>query len=173
MHLQEFISDLAVEEDGTMLILLSRKTGEEYSLTRCTRTGEPLEKIETTDFPPEFSGDFSPCSITSREGRIYLVDKEGMKAVVTDDKGRFLEGYYITADGQAENGPSSCIESFNLDTNGSLSFTLSCSRQSQAVVIPMGGKENPTVDHTRPSVSTITYCVISIVGLIVSWKMIL
>ncbi|SNB47134.1 hypothetical protein [Geobacter sp. DSM 9736] len=142
MFAKEFSSDLAFEADGTMLVLLSSKNEcAGYSLTRCSRRGDPMERLEIKDSPPEFE-EFHPDSLTCGHGQIYLIDRAGMKAVVTDAKGGFKAGYFITADKKGSS-EKSAVESFLIDDDGNISFNLSCN--SEPVVISFKEDEPSTV----------------------------
>jgi len=159
--------DLALEETGTMLVLAGRGPGSPgYTLTRCTKYGDPLEALNVMDAPAEFD-DFTPDSMMCANRRIYLVDRRGMKAVVIESDGRFSAGYFITADGPGDLHESS-IESFRIDDAGALSFTLSC--KSEPFVVTIGGEDDrPTFNcYGNRGADRLTLGVITFIGLFVS-----
>lgn len=159
--------DLALEETGTMLVLAGKGQGSPgYTLTRCTKYGDPLEVLSITDAPAEFD-DFTPDSMVCANRRIYLVDRRGMKAVVTESDGRFNAGYFITADGPGDLQESS-IESFCIDDSAALSFTLSC--KSEPLIVTIGGEDDrPTFNCSgNRGADRLTLGVITFIGLFVS-----
>lgn len=161
-----YSSDLAVEDTGTMLVLSSLTTESSgYSLTRCSKLGEPIEKVSITGTPSEFD-DFTPDSLMCANNQIYLVDRKGMKAIIADPDGEFQAGYFITADGPEELCSSS-IDSFRVDDMGILSFTLSCG--SEPVVVTVGGDNRPTSSCScNGDTKCLTLGVITFIGLFVS-----
>jgi hypothetical protein len=121
------ITHLAVDKDGNIL-LLSYKweiKGTSYSIIRCNYRGEVISRFEPHNLPSDFSG-FLPIRIIYREDRLYLVDKNQMKVVVTDMSGAYLDGYDLAAllrldeKKRANTG----IVGFNLDREGNIFFTI-------------------------------------------------
>lgn len=119
-----YVSDLAVDEQGDMLILSVK--GAMHTLARGNYRGEPKGAIEFKDFPPAFTDGFSPRTLAYRAGHIYLVDKERMKVAVTDGEGKFETGYdfapllKVDEKKRLETG----IVGFNIDPQGNLLFTV-------------------------------------------------
>lgn len=119
-----YVSDLAVDEQGDMLILSVK--GETHNLVRGNFRGEPKKTIELSGFPPAYSDGFSPRTMAYRAGHIYLVDKSRMKVAVTDGEGRFEAGYdlapllKIDEKKRREND----IVGFSVDPRGNMFFTV-------------------------------------------------
>lgn len=118
------------------IYLLSR-FNDAYTVTRCNFRGEPLAKLFPQGLPPEFTTGFFPDSLLSREGKLYLVDRNAMKVAVTDLNGRFVTGYDFAAIlGLNEKARrDSGIVGFNLDSQGNFLFTIPV-RFSAYVVSP-------------------------------------
>ncbi len=107
------------------IYLLSRG-GHGYTVTRCNFRGEPQAQLAFRNLPPEFTVDFLPDTIQSREGRLYLVDRNFMKVAVTEPDGTFVTGYNLAAilgltDKKRED---SGIVGFTVDRQGNLLFTI-------------------------------------------------
>ncbi|HZV83049.1 MAG TPA: hypothetical protein VFF53_12860 [Geobacteraceae bacterium] len=119
-----YASDLAVDEQGDMLVLTVK--GGTHALSRANYRGEPKGDIELKDFPPAYSDAFSPRTLAYRAGHIYLVDKGRMKVAVTDGTGRFETGYdlapllKIDEKKRLETG----IVGFSVDPQGNMLFTV-------------------------------------------------
>jgi hypothetical protein len=121
------ITHLAVDKDGNILLLSYKYDvkGTSYSIIRCNFRGEVVSKFEPHDLPSDFSG-FSPNRIIHREGRLYLVDKNQMKVVVTDMSGAYLDGYDLARLlGLDEKKRSNTgIVGFSVDKEGNILFTI-------------------------------------------------
>jgi len=121
------ITHLAVDRDGNILLLSYKwePTGTTYSIIRCNFRGEVVSRFEPQNLPSDFST-FRPNRIVYREGRLYLVDKNQMKVVVTDVNGGYLDGYDLAAllgfneRKRAETG----IAGFTVDRDGNILFTI-------------------------------------------------
>ena len=158
-------SDLAIEDGGTLLVLASRtEQPAGFSLIRCSKYGEPLEHLALTGIPSEFDC-FVPDSMQCGDGKIHLVDRNSMKAVVADRNGRFQAGYFITAEG-SDDTVETHIERFLVNDDGTLAFTLSSA--SEPVVITVGKRSRPFLDcaHRRPG--GLTLGVVAVIGVFVS-----
>lgn len=130
------IAAVTATANGDIYLLSRANTA--YTVTRCNFRGEPLAKLVPRDLPPEFTAaDFAPDSLLSREGKLYLVDRNAMKVAVTDLNGRFVTGYDFAAilglDEKARR--DSGIVGFNLDSQGNFLFTIPV-RFSAYVVSP-------------------------------------
>ena len=118
------ITAVAVAAGGD-IYLLSRGN-DSYSITRSNFRGEPLAKLAPSNLPPEFVTDFLPDTILSREGRLYLVDRNSMKVAVTDLSGQFVTGYDLASilGLDEKKRQDSGIVGFNLDRQGNFLFTI-------------------------------------------------
>jgi hypothetical protein len=124
------MTHLAVDKDGNILLLSYNHDvrGTSYSIIRCNFRGEFVSKFEPHDLPSDFSG-FSPSRIIYRdykEGRLYLVDKNLMKVVVTDMSGAYLDGYDLAAllGFDEKKRRDTGIVGFNVDKEGNILFTI-------------------------------------------------
>ena len=119
-----YVSDLAVNEQGDMLILSVK--GAMHALARGNYRGEPKGVIALKDFPPAYTEGFSPRTLAYRAGHIYLVDKERMKVAVTDGEGRFETGYDLAPLLKVEEKKrlETGIVGFSVDPQGNLLFTV-------------------------------------------------
>jgi hypothetical protein len=121
------IIHLAVDQDGNILLLSYKwePKGPTYSIIRCNFRGEVISRFEPHNLPSDFST-FRPNRIIYREDRLYLVDKNQMKVVVTDVNGSYLDGYDLAAllgfseRKRAETG----IAGFTVDRDGNILFTI-------------------------------------------------
>ena len=122
-----YIYDIAVEEDGNLLVLSYRPagTGLKSSILRCNYRGEEISEIEIKNLPSGFS-EFSPTQISYREGHLYMIDKNQMKVLVTDKNGLFENGYDLASiigldeKKRADTG----IVGFSIDREGNMFFTI-------------------------------------------------
>ena len=117
------VNDIAVRDDGDILALSIGIRG--ASIILCNFRGEPLTKLELKNLPHDFLS-FSPKRITYREGRIYLLDPNSMRIVVTDENGIFEKGYDVFAilKIKDKNRGDTMIDGFSLDPEGNMLFTI-------------------------------------------------
>jgi len=121
--------DLAIDREGNIFLLSWRsekgKSKNEYEIIKCNFRGEVISRIGLEKLPPEFSG-ISPNRIIHRDGRFYLVDKNGMRVAVIGIDGDFVKGYDIASllqfneKKRAETG----IAGFSVDKEGNILFTI-------------------------------------------------
>lgn len=111
-------SDLVMEQNGNLLVLVSGDGESDFTLTRCSASGTPLEAIQVRNLPREFRTNFSPSSLYIEAGVIGLVDQERGKVAIIDAHGQFrqLSGdrIHCTGNGQRQ----------GVSRSGSLSSTL-------------------------------------------------
>lgn len=122
------IGDVAVEQDGNILVLssgVSATGGNVFSVLRCNFRGEPKETVEIKGLPQEFS-QLRPNRLVYRKGNIYLADFMERKIVVMDSSGAFVDGYDIGALLAKEEKPGSenNMVGFNVDRDGNMLFTV-------------------------------------------------
>jgi DNA-binding beta-propeller fold protein YncE len=122
------IIDVAVEQDGNILVLSSRRDalgGNAISVLRCNYRGELKETVELKGLPHEFS-QLRPNRLVYRNGNIYLADFQSRKIVVMDSSGTFVDGYDVGALLVKEDKPDSKNEmvGFNVDRDGNMLFTV-------------------------------------------------
>ena len=117
------ILDVAVKKNGEILVLSSVQSRE--SLLVCDYRGMPLRRFSLADAPPEYS-DPTPYDILIQEDRLYLVDDESLRIVVSDTQGRFLQGYDIAALLQIADNRRivTPIDGFSVDESGRMLFSI-------------------------------------------------
>ncbi len=117
------IVDLAVDKDGDILTLIY--TGSEYFLRRCNYRGDPREVIKLSGLPDDFSS-FTPNRMVYQAGLLYLADTNSMRVALTDEQGRFLNGYDIVAilSLSEDERTSSGMAGFSVDREGNMLFTI-------------------------------------------------
>ena len=118
------ISDVAVEEDGHIL-LLTYGMGQKFSIVRSDFRGKPISTVKVQDLPSEFAS-LSPNRIYYRSGLFYLADFPSRKVVVTDSEGHFKNGYDLSALIKDEDkaGPQWDMGGFCIDSQGNILFTI-------------------------------------------------
>lgn len=118
----ERLMDLAVNKQGDMLALVYK--GNEYRIQRCDYRGEPKQSSPVSGLPDEFKP-FLPNKIVHREGRLYLVDSNAMRIVVTDEQGVFIKGYDIPSLLGLGKDERDCeLGGFSVDREGYMLFTI-------------------------------------------------
>jgi len=123
------VYDLAVDEKGDILLLsydFSRPAeGPKFWITRCNYRGEPKETITVAGLPKEYSR-FYPNTLFYRNGRLLLVGKNGMQAIVTDKQGIYQKGYDFAQilEIPEKDRPDTEIFGFGLDRSGNMLFTV-------------------------------------------------
>jgi hypothetical protein len=130
------VISVAAMEDGDLLLLTMR--GDELSVMRSNFRGEPLGKVELTGVPAEIARDFRPNSIAYAAGKAFLLDKRGMRLVVTDLSGAHVASYDLSdmivaaeqlegeqrRDEAAVTRDSTGIRGFSVDGSGNVLFTV-------------------------------------------------
>jgi DNA-binding beta-propeller fold protein YncE len=117
------IEDVAVTAAGDILVL--SRTNSRQTIRVCNFRGEPAADLQLAGLPPAFS-DLSPRRMIHRHDRLYLMDPIELKIVVTDDQGRFMNGYDVAdlaAIEPAKRGISE-IDGFSVDDQGDMLFTI-------------------------------------------------
>ncbi len=118
------IAGIALGGNGD-IFLLSRANGAS-TVIRSNFRGEPQEKLSLKELPPAYATDFVPDAIFGRDDKLYLVDRNFMKVVVTDLTGKFVTGYDLAAlvGYDEKKRQDSGIVGFNVDRQGNLLFTI-------------------------------------------------
>jgi DNA-binding beta-propeller fold protein YncE len=119
------ITDVAVEKDGTILVLAYR--GYSFSILRCNFRGELKSALKLTGLPQEFS-ELRPNRLVYWNGDIYLADLQARKIVVIDSSGAFIDGYDVGAilkeKEEEKPGTENDLVGFNVDLHGNMLFTV-------------------------------------------------
>lgn len=133
--------DLAVEDDGGILLLSSRDPAiSSFTITRCNFRGERVGTLVPQGIPVALTTNFHPSFICSRNGRIYIADKEAMKVLIMDAAGQYLDGIdmaSILGLGEKEKRDSGLV-GLSVDKDGNLLFTVPVN--FQAYVLSPAGK---------------------------------
>jgi hypothetical protein len=119
------IIDVAVKDDGSILVLVQSKTSLKPLILVCNFKGEPLSKLNLQNFPSDFS-EFTPSRMVYRHGQLYLLDKRALLVAVTDPAGVFKNGYNIGAliNIEEKKRAASEISGFSIDREGNILFTV-------------------------------------------------
>lgn len=119
------VSDLALLEDGDLLLLCYPQSGSEATLFRCDYRGEPQEEIALTGLPPAL-GRFLPGRMVLRKGRLYLADMDDMRVAVFDLRGKYQEHFDLAKylDLRKDGPVNAGLGGFDVDQDGSMLFTV-------------------------------------------------
>jgi hypothetical protein len=117
------ILDVAVEEDGNILLLTYRD--DRSAIIRSNYRGEPRQELELKDVPAEFA-DMRSNRIIWQEGAIYLASEAQMRIMIVAADGRFVKGFdLIKIMGLEEkNRADAGFSGFSLDRQGNMLFTI-------------------------------------------------
>jgi len=141
--------DVTEEEDGNLLVL-SYNAGK-YSVIRADFRGDPISKVEVKGLPAGLTAGFYPNNVIYDAGRIYLVDKNSMKVLVTDKDGAFEKmddlGKLLGFDEKKRSETG--MAGFSMDDDGNMLFTIP-SIFSAFVVSPDGKVKSFGVRGSSP-----------------------
>ena len=119
------IRDLAVEQDGSILLLSYNDMGDRFEVIRCNFQGDPKAKIALTGLPPSFKA-FQPNHLAYREGQIYLADNGNLQVVIMDVKGNVKHSLdlFTLLELEENHRNNTLMDGFSVDKDGSVVFTL-------------------------------------------------
>lgn len=85
-------SDLAIDRNGDILVLVTTDEEPFFILTRCTSRGELPVVVEIADLlkGTEGGASFKPAAICCQDGLVFLMDNETSSFVAIDDAGHCL-----------------------------------------------------------------------------------
>ena len=114
------IIDAVVDKEGNILALVANVT--KNPLIRCNYRGDLMGTLELKNIP----AGFSPDSMAYNDGHIYLVNKNTLQVVVTDDQGSFERSIdlFDTAGGNSKHKLDYEMGGFSVDREGNIFFTL-------------------------------------------------
>jgi len=126
------ISDVAVKNDGNILVLSQKNM--QTAIFMCNYRGELLSDVKVQNLSPDFA-EFTPDTMFFRHGRLYLLNSQTMKIVVTDSEGYFENGYDIDAiikstlveaddKKKYKKNQEKEIGGFSVDVQGNMLFTI-------------------------------------------------
>jgi hypothetical protein len=110
-------------EDGNIIIL--SQTISKNSLYMCNFRGEVISELALKNLPSGFEG-FSPGSMFYQHQKLYLLDSNAMRLLVTDPNGVSLIGYDLAAltEVDEKKRSSTAIGGFSVDRQGNILFTI-------------------------------------------------
>lgn len=103
-------SDIAIDQNGDILVLVTTDEEPFFILTRCNYRGELPVTVEVAELPKvsDAGSSFKPLALRCRDGLVFLQDKE-MNCVVIDASGHcvgIIRSFDEWSNVQAANGPS-------------------------------------------------------------------
>jgi DNA-binding beta-propeller fold protein YncE len=112
-----------VREDGNILVL--SQTISKNALYMCNFRGEVVSELALKNLPSGFEG-FSPGSMFYQHQKLYLLESNAMRLLVTDANGVSLIGYDLAALTEIEEKKrsSTAIGGFSVDRQGNILFTI-------------------------------------------------
>ena len=113
----------AVKKDGNILIL--NQTISQNSIYLCNFRGEVISGFKLQGLPAGFEG-FSPSSMVYRHEKLYLLDNNAMRLLVTDPNGVSLTGYDLASQTEIDEKKrgQTAIGGFSVDHQGNILFTI-------------------------------------------------
>jgi hypothetical protein len=119
------IVDLAVDLDGSMLILSYNESGDSYEIIRCNYRGDPKERLMITGLPSAFDA-FRPNHLNYEGGQIYLADGNKLLVAIIDTNGTVRRTFDLKKNLELEekDKENSMIDGFSVDRDGSMLFTM-------------------------------------------------
>jgi hypothetical protein len=138
---------IAPLENGELLAIVLRDAGR--LMVRCDFRGRPIENFELSGVPPSLGG-FSPDALLYQNGKVYLFDPGGAKAVVADLTGKVVASYdlgKLLLDGK--NLEENEIRGVGVDRNGNLLVTIPTQFRAY-VVTPDGTARSFGQKGSRP-----------------------
>jgi len=113
----------AARNDGNILVLT--RNASRSSIVICNFRGESLAQLALQNFPPDFA-DFSVTDMVYRDTRLYLLDNDTLRLVVTDSNGFFLSAHDLGALLEIEEKKriATQIGGFSVDRYGDIFFTV-------------------------------------------------
>ena len=117
------INAAAVRKDGNILLL--NHTISKNTIFVCNFRGEVVSELALQNLPPDFEG-FSPGGMVYRHEKIYLLDNNAMRLLVTDSNGVSLIGYDLASLTEIEEKKriQTAIGGFSVDREGNILFTV-------------------------------------------------
>ena len=113
----------AVRKDGSILVL--NQTISKNDIYICNFRGEVISGFALKGLPSGFEG-FSPTGMVYRHEKLYLLDNNAMRLLVTDSNGISLIGYDLASLTEVEEKKRSqtSIGGYSVDREGNILFTV-------------------------------------------------
>jgi DNA-binding beta-propeller fold protein YncE len=117
------INAAAVKKDGNILVL--NQTISKNTIYLCNFRGEAISELALKSLPTDFEG-FSPSGMVYRHEKLYLLDNNAMRLLVTDSNGVSLIGYDLASLTEIEEKKriQTAIGGFSVDREGNILFTI-------------------------------------------------
>jgi len=117
------INAAAVRKDGNILLL--NQTISKNTIFVCNFRGEVVSELALQNLPSDFGG-FSPGGMVYRHEKLYLLDNNAMRLLVTDSNGVSMIGYDLASLVEIEEKKRSqtAIGGFSVDREGNILFTV-------------------------------------------------
>ncbi len=117
------IIDIAVDKSGEILVL--GRQANQAVIVQCDFKGRVKSTTHLTGVPAQFEA-MLPNRMVYRDERLYLLETDALRLVVTDTAGHFVKGYDI---GQligldAKKRQNVSTGGFSVDPNGNMLFTI-------------------------------------------------
>jgi DNA-binding beta-propeller fold protein YncE len=113
----------AVRKDGNILVL--NQTISKNDIYLCNFRGEVMSGLALKGLPSGFEG-FSPSGMVYRHEKLYLLDNNAMRLLVTDSNGVSLVGYDLASLTEVEDKKraQTAIGGLSVDREGNILFTI-------------------------------------------------
>jgi len=113
----------AVRKDGNILVL--SQTISKNDIYLCNFRGEVISRLDLKGLPSGFEG-FSPSDMVYRHEKLYLLDNNAMRLLVTDSNGVSLVGYDLASLTEVEDKKraQTAIGGLSVDREGNILFTI-------------------------------------------------
>ena len=113
----------AVRKDGNILVL--NQTISKNGIYLCNFRGEVISGLALKGLPSGFEG-FSPSDMVYRHEKLYLLDNNAMRLLVTDSNGVSVVGYDLASVTEVEDKKraQTAIGGLSVDREGNILFTV-------------------------------------------------
>ena len=113
----------AVRKDGNILVL--SQTVSKNDIYLCNFRGEVISGLALKGLPSGFEG-FSPSDMVYRHEKLYLLDNNAMRLLVTDSNGVSVVGYDLASVTEVEDKKraQTAIGGLSVDREGNILFTV-------------------------------------------------
>lgn len=117
------INDIAVRNDGNLLVISQKNM--QTAILLCNYRGDLMSEFKIQNLSADFIG-FTPDTMIFRHGRLYLLNSQTLKIVVTDSQGHFENGYDIASlvNIGDKKRQDNAVGGFSVDSQGNMMFTI-------------------------------------------------
>ncbi len=115
------IIDIALDDNGDILLLSSRYGTEKYFLLRCNYRGDLVTTLELKNIPKNFN----PTTLEYRNGHLYMADKGSLQVLVMDEQGAVEKNIDLfPLLGVKKDRKAYDLSGFSVDNEGNILFTI-------------------------------------------------